>query len=110
MYAKVAKDSVGQFMKGFNGTLFAYGQSGSGKTFSMLGPEVVVDAITSGSEGVPEKVQNLYGIIPRAIFDIFQEINQQIETMGALFEIKVNYFEIYNECLNSLIPQDDGSF
>lgn len=71
MYAKVAKASVGQFMKGFNGTLFAYGQSGSGKTFSMLGPEVVVDAITSGTEGVPEKVQNLYGIIPRAIFDIF---------------------------------------
>jgi len=27
-----------------------------------------------------------------------------------LFEIKVNYFEIYNECLNSLIPQDDGTY
>jgi hypothetical protein len=76
MYSKVAKDSVVQFMKGFNGTLFAFGQSGSGKTFSMLGPEAVVEAITSGSEEVPEKVQNLYGIIPRAIFDIFSEINR----------------------------------
>jgi kinesin family protein 15 len=29
-------------MEGFNGTIFAYGQSGSGKTFSMLGPDEVV--------------------------------------------------------------------
>ena len=97
-------------MKGYNGTIFAYGQSGSGKTFSMLGPEVVVDAITCGSDDVPEKIQNLYGVIPRAIFDIFTEINKQIDTLGSLFEIKVNYFEIYNECLNNLIPLADGTF
>lgn len=35
-------------MKGFNGTIFAYGQSGSGKTFSMLGPDEVVDVIRKG--------------------------------------------------------------
>lgn len=35
-------------MKGYNGTIFAYGQSGSGKTYSMLGPDEVVDVIKKG--------------------------------------------------------------
>jgi hypothetical protein len=45
MYNKVAKDNVASFMAGFNGTIFAYGQSGSGKTFSMLGPDEVTAEI-----------------------------------------------------------------
>ena len=48
MYRHAAKETVKQFTKGFNGTIFAYGQSGSGKTFSMLGPEEVVEFIKSG--------------------------------------------------------------
>ena len=63
-------------MKGFNGTIFAYGQSGSGKTFSMLGPDPVVDVIKKGDQNVPGEIQDLYGIIPRAIYDIFVEINR----------------------------------
>ena len=44
------------YMQGFNATIFAYGQSGSGKTFSMLGPDDVVDAIKEGAASVPEKM------------------------------------------------------
>ena len=36
-------------MKGYNGTIFAYGQSGSGKTYTMLGPDEVVDVIKQGA-------------------------------------------------------------
>ena len=42
MYEISSKSNVKSFMAGFNGTIFAYGQSGSGKTFSMLGPDEVV--------------------------------------------------------------------
>jgi hypothetical protein len=49
MYNKTAKTNVTAFMKGFNGTIFAYGQSGSGKTFSMLGPDEVVHEIVKGN-------------------------------------------------------------
>lgn len=69
-------------MKGFNGTIFAYGQSGSGKTFSMLGPDEVVDVIRKGvttqdrPSVVPLEIQSLYGIIPRATYEIFMEINK----------------------------------
>lgn len=44
-------------MKGYNGTIFAYGQSGSGKTYSMLGPdevvEVIMNGVTEGNQVVP---------------------------------------------------------
>ena len=67
-------------MKGYNGTIFAYGQSGSGKTYSMLGPDEVVDVIKKGvakrNQVVPQDIQALYGVIPRSIFDIFKEINR----------------------------------
>lgn len=84
MYKHAAKDTVKQFTKGFNGTIFAYGQSGSGKTFSMLGPEEVVEFIKSG-EQISDDIQNLYGIIPRAIRDFFEFMNSAIEQDGAQF-------------------------
>lgn len=43
-------------MDGFNSTIFAYGQSGSGKTFSMLGPEEVTEMIVNGVENVPQDI------------------------------------------------------
>ncbi len=46
----------------------------------MLGPDEVVEVIKKGvtqkGSAVPIEVQSLYGIIPRAIFDIFKEINK----------------------------------
>lgn len=56
--------------------------SGTGKTYSMLGPETVVDVIKTGSE-IPDDVQAQYGIIPRAIRDIFEFMNYAIEKEGA---------------------------
>lgn len=68
--------SVRALLEGFNGTIFAYGQSGSGKTFTMLGPDEVVDAIKEGgSTGISDEVQEMYGLIPRAIGEIFEAIN-----------------------------------
>jgi hypothetical protein len=102
MYNAAAGDTVKNFTKGYNGTIFAYGQSGSGKTYSMLGPEEVVDLIKSG-EQIEEEMQNLYGIIPRAIRDFFEFVNTAIEHDGAQFQVKVNYYEIYKESINNLL-------
>lgn len=105
MYEMAGKSTVDQFTKGFNGTIFAYGMSGTGKTFSMLGPEEVVDVIKKGGE-IEESIQQLYGIIPRAICDVFEFMNNAIEKEGCTFQLFMNYFEIYLESLNDLLNPD----
>lgn len=53
MYSAVAKNTVNSFLEGYNATIFAYGQSGSGKTYTMLGPDEVIDVIRGGVAQVP---------------------------------------------------------
>ena len=63
----------------------------------MLGPDSVVDAIKNGGDGISLEVQRMYGIIPRAIGDIFDAINRIIGSENAQIELSVQYLEIYNE-------------
>ncbi|KAG2390285.1 Kinesin-like protein [Vigna angularis] len=82
VYELLAKDIIHSALDGFNGTAFAYGQTSSGKTFTMNGSET--DA----------------GVIPRAVRDIFATI----ETVSDReFLIRVSYMEIYNEEINDLL-------
>ena len=112
-YNITSRETVASLLGGYNGTIFMYGQSGSGKTYTMLGPDVVVETITKGvvdqNEAVSEEIQGLYGIIPRAIFDIFSEINRMIEAHGAQVELKINYFEIYQEVFNDLLSPNPSA-
>jgi len=57
----------------------------------MLGPDSVVEAIKDGgSEQIPEDVQEMYGLIPRAIGEIFEAINQINESSkGTRIEMAV---------------------
>ena len=107
-YLEAGRSTVQALLNGFNGTIFAYGQSGSGKTFTMLGPDSVVDAIKNGGDGVSLEVQKMYGVIPRAIGDIFEQINRLIEAEGASIELSVQYLEIYNEKVQDLLSQSIG--
>lgn len=76
-------------MEGYHGTVFAYGMTGTGKTFSMQG--------TASSPGV----------IPLAITDIFSYIR---ETPSREFLLRVSYLEIYNERIHDLLsmPTNGG--
>ena len=82
-----AKPTIKDVIDGFNGTIFAYGQTGAGKTFTMLGPEI----------GDPE----LWGIIPRSSEYIFQTISE--DTSGSEWICKCSYLEIYKEMINDLL-------
>lgn len=77
-------------MEGYHGTVFAYGMTGTGKTFSMQG--------TATSPGV----------IPLAITDIFSFIR---ETPHREFLLRVSYLEIYNERIHDLLsaPAANGA-
>lgn len=89
VYDQAAKRLVRRVMEGYHGTVFAYGMTGTGKTFSMQG--------TASSPGV----------IPLAITDIFSYIR---ETPSREFLLRVSYLEIYNEKIHDLLsmPTNGG--
>ena len=101
MYEKVAKKTVVDFTEGYNGTIFAYGQSGSGKTYSMLGPDSVFETLASSAEN------ELYGITPRAVYQIFN-IFKDFERSGTKWKLTLSYIEIYNEKVKCLLSKKDG--
>lgn len=107
MYEKVGKQTISDFMNGFNGTIFAYGQSGSGKTFSMLGPEDVTDSLALDFNSVPEHVQTLYGITPRAVIQMFETINEFI-SQGSQCVLVASYIEVYNETIKCLLSKKEN--
>nr|XP_043607923.1 kinesin-like protein KIN-7N [Erigeron canadensis] len=86
VYDHLTKDIIHAVVDGFNGTAFAYGQTSSGKTFTM-----------NGSENDP-------GIIHRAVKDIFAKTSMSIDRE---FLIRVSYMEIYNEEINDLFAVEN---
>uniref|UniRef100_A0A6A7FZT0 Kinesin-like protein n=4 Tax=Hirondellea gigas TaxID=1518452 RepID=A0A6A7FZT0_9CRUS len=86
VYDIVAKDIVKDVLGGYNGTIFAYGQTSSGKTHTMEG--VLGDT-------------TLQGIIPRIVHDIFNHIYNMEETLE--FHIKVSFYEIYMDKIRDLL-------
>ncbi|KAJ4965160.1 hypothetical protein NE237_017009 [Protea cynaroides] len=86
VYDLLVKDIVRSAVEGFNGTAFAYGQTSSGKTFTMNGSE------------------NDLGIIHLAVKDIFQNIQMQTNRE---FLVRVSYMEIYNEEIIDLLAPEN---
>ena len=72
-------------MKGFESTVFAYGQTGTGKTYTM-----------EGDLGNPDN----YGVIPRAACAIFDKLSHPSYTSS---KVLCSYLEIYNEELSDLL-------
>ena len=87
LYEEAVKPIVISVMGGFNGTVFAYGQTSSGKTHTMLGPNVMDEA---------ER-----GMIPRMVSHIFEEIANAPQEME--FQVTVSMVEIYMEKVHDLI-------
>ena len=99
IFESEAKKLVLAALDGYNVTIFAYGQTASGKTFTMRGNETQ------------------QGLIPLALHDIFNELERsygQFITGGSQNEqeaanverswvVRVSYLEIYNECVNDLL-------
>ncbi|XP_066225474.1 kinesin heavy chain [Saccopteryx leptura] len=86
VYHACAMQIVKDVLAGYNGTIFAYGQTSSGKTHTM--------------EGKLHDPQ-LMGIIPRIARDIFNHIYSMDENLE--FHIKVSYFEIYLDKIRDLL-------
>ena len=102
LYEAAGRKIISFFCDGYNATIFAYGQSGSGKTFSMLGPEEVTEILVNKSEAIPPEVEEMFGILPRATFHIFESMKEG-QDKGTKYEVRVSYIEVYNEMINDIL-------
>lgn len=88
IYHTIARPITKAALNGYNGSVFMYGQTTSGKTYTML--------------GTPKSP----GILPCTLRDIFNHVNKDLEHS---YKIKISYMEIYNEIVNDLlIPGSTG--
>ncbi|XP_067948401.1 kinesin-like protein KIF3A [Watersipora subatra] len=92
IYNEIARPLVDSVLEGYNGTIFAYGQTGTGKTFTM-----------EGVRTVPE----LRGIIPNSFAHVFGHIAKA--EGDARFLVRVSYLEIYNEEVRDLLGKDQSA-
>lgn len=89
LYVDTARPIVEKVLEGYNGTILAYGQTGTGKTYTM--------------SGYPDSPQSK-GIIPNAFAHIFGHIAKATENQK--FLVRVSYMEIYNEEVRDLLGKD----
>jgi len=93
VYDYAAKPIIHSVLRGFNGTVFAYGQTASGKTHTMEGPDF------------DDKVSQ--GVLPRMVWSIFDGIYHSDDHIE--FLVKVSIVEIYNERIRDLLdPKKDN--
>ncbi|KAG6325624.1 Kinesin heavy chain [Claviceps purpurea] len=87
------RPTVDDILNGYNGTVFAYGQTGAGKSYTMMGTNIDDD------EG--------RGVIPRIVEQIFASIMTSPSTIE--YTVRVSYMEIYMERIRDLLaPQNDN--
>eukprot|EP00948_MAST-09A_sp_MAST-9A-sp1_P003312 g3312.t1 len=103
VFSSVIRPIVNDVLQGYESTVFAYGQTGTGKTYTMEG-----DVSSSASSSVNDNQHR--GVIPRACQAIFN--NLQDENVYSSFNVFASYLEIYNEELADLLKdaENTGNF
>ncbi len=86
-FGAVAAPIVDDVLQGYNATIFAYGQTASGKTFTMEGADIT-NAVSRG-------------IIPRTVSALFLGVGKADASIE--FTVKVAYIEIYMEKIRDLL-------
>ncbi|XP_053686643.1 uncharacterized protein LOC128736187 [Sabethes cyaneus] len=87
LFERVCRPIVHSTLNGINGTIFAYGQTSSGKTYTMMG------------DGAGE-----LGVVPLTAQEIFRQIENNKDRQ---FLIRVGYIEIYNEKIFDLLDKSN---
>ncbi|XP_031732816.1 kinesin-like protein KIF3B [Anarrhichthys ocellatus] len=88
LYDETFRPLVDSVLLGFNGTIFAYGQTGTGKTYTM--------------EGVRNDIERR-GVIPNSFEHIFTHISR---SQNQQYLVRASYLEIYQEEIKDLLSKD----
>uniref|UniRef100_A0A4W3IAL4 plus-end-directed kinesin ATPase n=1 Tax=Callorhinchus milii TaxID=7868 RepID=A0A4W3IAL4_CALMI len=93
VYRDIGEEMLQHAFEGYNVCIFAYGQTGAGKSYTMMGKQ--------------EKEQQ--GIIPQLCEDLFARINDR-SNANLSFSVEVSYMEIYCERVRDLLnPKTKGN-
>ena len=95
LFERIARPTIDNAFKGFAGTVFVYGQTGTGKTHTMS---------NYGRRGV-EVDPKEYGIIPRAVDYLFDIIHKD---SGGQYTVTLQYLQLYRDNLQDLLSPDSG--
>uniref|UniRef100_A0A673J092 Kinesin-like protein n=1 Tax=Sinocyclocheilus rhinocerous TaxID=307959 RepID=A0A673J092_9TELE len=90
LYDETFRPLVDSVLFGFNGTIFAYGQTGTGKTFTM-----------EGVRNDPDR----RGVIPNSFEHIFTHISR---SQNQQYLVRASYLEIYQEEIRDLLSKDQS--
>ncbi|NXL56601.1 KIF19 protein, partial [Chordeiles acutipennis] len=88
VYVSTTKNLIGGVISGYNATIFAYGPTGAGKTYTML-----------GTDSEP-------GIYIRTLDDLFKALEATAEEID--YRVSMSYLEIYNEVIHDLLNPSLG--
>ena len=94
VYSDVGAPIVEEMLQGYNCTIFAYGMTGTGKTYTMSMDEKDNLNYKDGLD-----ISAGAGIIPRALHSIFNTL----ENSHSECSVRVSYIELYNEDLRDLL-------
>ncbi|PSC74516.1 Kinesin-II 95 kDa subunit [Micractinium conductrix] len=93
LYVHSARNAVHNVLQGYNASIIAYGQTGTGKTYTMEG----------------ERSGHGRGIIPRAIEDVFDHIQRDAGGQACKFLVRASYLQIYNEVISDLLKPESSN-
>ncbi|XP_017277970.1 kinesin-like protein KIF1A isoform X4 [Kryptolebias marmoratus] len=94
VYKDIGEEMLLHAFEGYNVCIFAYGQTGAGKSYTMMGRQ--------------EKDQQ--GIIPLLCEDLFTKINDSNNDNNMSYSVEVSYMEIYCERVRDLLnPKNKGN-
>jgi hypothetical protein len=91
LFEEAAYPIIENVLEGYNGTIFAYGQTGTGKTFTI--------------SGLP-KDPTLKGVMPRAFETIFKSIECDSKKQ---YLVRASYLELYNEEIRDLLSKNGSA-
>ncbi len=100
VYDLVVKPLVREVIEGYNCTVFAYGQTGTGKTFTMEGDR------PNSTDEVSWEDDPQVGIIPRSVANLFSELNC---LSNSEYSVKISFMELYNEELSDLLSDSSSN-
>uniref|UniRef100_A0A3Q1IC01 plus-end-directed kinesin ATPase n=1 Tax=Anabas testudineus TaxID=64144 RepID=A0A3Q1IC01_ANATE len=94
VYRDIGEEMLLHAFEGYNVCIFAYGQTGAGKSYTMMG----------------RQEQDQQGIIPLLCEDLFTKINDHNNDNSMSYSVEVSYMEIYCERVRDLLnPKNKGN-